>query len=353
MQGHLLRIHDADTSALAGQWVVAHRIGNEVQGPVDSQRTDAAGRFRFLLGRPESATVYVVSARWQGIGYFSDPLETSGPPAPLDLAVFDTTVSGPPLTLGMRHVVITRSDAAQRRVLDIFQVENGQRATRVGRDSMAAVWEATLPAGIVSPEAGESDITASAIRFGGGRVQVAAPFPPGPKQIVINYRLAPGISRLEVPVDQPTERMEILVEDSTATASGEFSADDPVAIEGRTFRRFVAESLAVGARPYITFAAAGGARRDLSWIAIVLTALALTGATVVALRRRPGALSRPVRGGAMTLAEDSDERLVAQVAALDDKFAGREAATPAEDWLSYQRRRSELKAELERRVARR
>jgi len=110
----------------------------------------------------------------------------------------------------------------------------------------------------------------------------------------------------------------------------------------------------VGARPYITFAASGAARRDWSWIAIVLTAIALVAATVVVLRRRPGSPTAPERGGgSMALTEDSDERLVAQLAALDDKFAGREATAPAADWQNYQRRRSELKAELERRVARR
>jgi hypothetical protein len=355
MSGRLLRVHDADTSVLARHWVVAHRVGERAQGPVDSQRTDAGGRFRFVIARPESAAAYVVSSRWQGIGYFSDPLPTAGPAAPLDLAVFDTAAIGPPLRLGMRHLVITRGDAGTRRVLDIFQVENGQRTTRVGPDSTAAVWTAALPDGIESPEAGESDITASAIRFERGRVLVSAPFPPGPKQVVISYRLPAGARQLEVPVDQPTARLEILVEDSTATASRELAPDEPVAIEGRTFRRFGADSLAAGATPRLSFAATGGKRRDWSWIAIVFTALALAGATVYALRRRAGAapLPGPRTGDRPELAGESDERLVAQLAALDDKFAGREAGTASDDWLNYQRRRAALKAELERRVARR
>jgi hypothetical protein len=309
-----------------------------------------------VIARPESAAVYVVSSRWHGIGYFSDPARTTGPSAPLDLAVFDTTVIGPPLRLGMRHLVITRGDAGTRRVLDIFQVENPQPATRVGRDSTAAVWTATLPEGIESPQAGESDITASAIRFERGRVSVSAPFPPGPKQVVINYRLRVGIDRLDVPVDQPIERLEILVEDSSVTASGEFTPDEPIAIEGRTFRRFAADSLAAGATPYLTFAAVGGPRRDWSWIAIVCAALALAGAAAYALRRRPGSPPAPsaaARRGAEAPAGDSEQRLIAQLAALDDKFAGREADTAADDWLNYQRRRALLKAELERRVARR
>src|SRR5205814_1473173 len=118
-----------------------------------------------------------VSARYMGIGYFSEPLAADA--ARLTLLVYDTTAAGPPLAIGIRHVVITRGDAGQRRVLDIYQVQNPGRATRVGADSLAPVWSAQLPAGVTSAQAGEGDIPANAVRFTGGRVSVAAPFPPG------------------------------------------------------------------------------------------------------------------------------------------------------------------------------
>ena len=362
--GRLLRIRNADTTALPNQWVVLHRVGERVQGPVDSQRSDAGGRFRFTVPPPDSSDVLVVSTRHHGIGYFSEPLQPSqGAPAPLVLAVFDTSATGVPLHVGMRHVVLTSERNGVRRVLDIFQVANTGGATRVGRDSAAPVWSARLPEGVVSPQPGEGDLPPATIRFDEGRVLVAAPFPPGLKQVVVTYDLPNDARSLTVPIDQPTERLELFVEDSTSVPTGgDLYPDDPVNIEGRTFRRYAADSLAAGDTPAISLSAVASRRRDTTWVVIVVAALTLAGATWYVVRRRPQA---PVSTGAPAgprrprgrrhseLAAEPDERLTAMIAALDDRFAGREQDTPAPAWQTYQQRRAELKEELARRLARR
>ncbi len=354
--GRLLRVHEADTSALAGLWVIAHQVGERRQGPVDSMRTDAGGRFRFVVRRPDSGAVFVVSARYQGIGYFSEPMQNGA--GATSLIVFDTTATGPPLALGIRHLVVTQGDAGQRRVLDIYQVQNPGLATRVGRDSTAPVWSTRLPDGITAPQPGESDIPATAIHFEGGRVSVSAPFPPGLKQVVITYDLPAALRTLAVPVDQPTERLEVLVEDSTTTVSRDLTSADPVVIENRTFRRYSADSLAAGARPTLTFGAAPADARRYVWIAIVAAALALAAGGALIVRRAGQRAAPPAGTGSVPAGEatfldaESDERLLAQIAALDDLFSGREGETDPERWASYQRRRVELKAALTRRVAR-
>ena len=60
--------------------VVLHRVGQRVQGPLDSTRTDAQGRFRFTF-QPDTTVLYLLSARYRGIEYFSAPLAYSPKPS--------------------------------------------------------------------------------------------------------------------------------------------------------------------------------------------------------------------------------------------------------------------------------
>ena len=352
LTGRLVRVRGRDSLPLGNVMVVAHSVSERKQGPVDSMRSDARGRFHFRVAHPDSGAAFVVSARWQGIGYFSEPLGVDSGDAVL--AVFDTTVSGPPLGVGIRHVVITRGDAGKHRILDIFQVENTGTATRVGPDSNAAVWSARLPAGVVSPQPGEGDIPATAVSFVGGVIAVAAPFPPGTKQVVVTYDLPASQRTLEVPVDQNTGELEVLVEDSTVSVGGNLLPAEPVTIENRTFRRYTAEDVVAGSAPRFTFGAPPFDIRRYSWIAVVAAGIVLlAGAWYGLTRRREGAKGRRDEGADELdlLALDSDERLIAQIAALDDKFEGKEQQTEPGTWSNYQQRRAALKAELARRVA--
>jgi hypothetical protein len=355
--GRLVRVQGRDTVAIPNQMVIAHSVTERKQGPVDSMRTDPRGRFHFNVARPDSGAVYVVSSRWQGIGYFSEPMNVDS--GPTTLVVFDTTVSGPPLGIGIRHVVITKGDRGVHRILDIFQVENSGTATRVGRDSTAAVWTARLPGGVVSPQPGEGDIPATAVNFDGGRIAVSAPFPPGTKQVVVTYDLPAGIRTLDIPVDQNTGELEVLVEDSSVTVEGALTPAEPVTIESRTFRRYAQENVPAGASTRLTFGAGPIDARRFGWLAVAAAALILVGGALLVLGRRRAAAqsaqddraATPPQGDAADFELDSDERLLAQMAALDDKFADRETATDPEIWSNYQQRRAALKAELARRVA--
>ena len=125
LAGRLVVARGRDSLSLAGHVVVAHRIGGDRQGAVDSVASDAAGRFRFVIARPESTSLYVVSSRYAGIGYFSEPFgsRARGGADAITLAVYDTATAGAPLAVAVRHLVITRPEAdGTRKVLDIVQV---------------------------------------------------------------------------------------------------------------------------------------------------------------------------------------------------------------------------------------
>jgi hypothetical protein len=352
LAGRAVRVAGRDSAALAGALIVAHHIGQREQGPVDSLRSDAAGRFRFRIASPDSGAMYVVSTLYAGIGYFSEPVSVREPGGAdtLRLAVYDTSSSGAPLNVGMRHVVVSAPGAdGSRDVLDIVQVANPGATTRVARGGAAPTWRMRLPEGVQSFHVGESDVPATAVRQSGDTVLLSAPIPPGVKQLVMTYVLPRGEGALQVPIDQPTARLELLVEDSSASASGAMlAAANPVQLEGRTFRRFSASRIAAGEAASVRFGTRGGSRK-LAWVAIALAAALLGLGGWAAVRRRGGAAA--ARAPAAP-AEDGDA-LLRRIVALDERYASRQAETPPQEWSEYQRQRAALKAELAGRLARR
>lgn len=353
LTGRVLHVRGADSTPVAGAIVVAHKVGAQT-GPMDSMRTRADGTFRFRVAAPEHGAVYLVSTKYSGVGYFSPPVPAdSSAPAPIVLGVYDTTSTGPPLAVTMRHLIVSKPGSdGNRSVLDIIDVENRDVRTRIGKDSTVAVWTMRLPRDVAAPQVGEGEIAPSAVRFEGGAMLVSAPFPPGGKEVVAMYLLPGSGHRLAVPIDQPTARLEVLAEDSQSVQPAGLSAAPPFTLEGRTFLRFVADSLAPGAEPAVRFAgsapALGG--RRFSWLVIAAAGLALAGGAVLALRRR--AAAPPAGAGPAAARQASRETLLAQIVALDERYAGREAATAPDEWRSYRARRAKLKQELARHVAR-
>ncbi len=291
LAGRLVLVRGADTLPVPDAWVVAHRVGPARQGAIDSLRSDAQGRFRFTVPRPESLTVYLVSSRYAGLGYFSEPFDarTRAGADSLTLAVFDTASGGAPLTIAGRHVVVTRPDeSGLRRVLDVVDVRNGGATTRVGTDSLAPVWRMRLPDDVNELEVGQSEFAASAIRFESGAVLVAAPFPPGEKQVAVTYVLPADAARFTVPVDQPTAEFSVLAEDSLTSVAGGggLTRADPLVLEGRVFQRFVARNLVAGARPAVSLAGGRAGLDRYWWLPIAAVALALVAGAIYAARAR-------------------------------------------------------------------
>jgi len=329
--------------------VTAHRVSARLQGAFDSARTDAQGRFRFRVARPESATVYVLSTEYAGIGYFSEPFtgEARTGADSIALVVFDTASAGAPLGVAIRHLVVEAgAPGGDRRVLDLIEVANADSRTRIGADSTATVWSMRLPDGVRDVAVGQGEIPASAVRFPPGRVEVAAAFPPGTRQVVLTYTLPAGEARLRIPVDQPTARLEVLVEGANATADGSLEAAEPMEIENRTFSRFAAGPLAAGVAPAVRLNGPSG--RGPWWIAVVLAGVVMAGAMVMAIRRRPSAT--PDRA-VPAETDESPDTLIAAIVALDARYEHRRAEVSPAEWAEYQQRRADLKSRLARRVA--
>jgi hypothetical protein len=344
----VLKARGADTTGVAGVRVVLHRIGMQEQGPLDSAAADAAGRFRFRVAMPDTLSLYVLSVRYAGIGYFGVPVRgRSGTNPESPLVVYDTASAGSPLRTALRHLVVGPPEPdGSRRLLDIVQVVNADDATRVATDSLAPLWWTRIPAGVADPQVGEGEIGPDAVRFSGDTAFVAAPFPPGAKQVVFSYDLPRGVRRVTLPVVAPTANVEILVDDSGAVAGEGVTEERALAIEGRSFRRFVVRDAAAGM--VVEVRLGSRVRFPAREVAIGLAALGLVAGMVLALRRRPGTPARPRAGAPI---EETADALLRRIVALDERYADREADTSPDDWARYKATRAALKAQLARRVA--
>ena len=282
-------VRDTTQRPVSRQWVVLHAMTRGGGGPVDSMRTDAAGRYAFHVAKVNPEAVYVVSAQYAGIAHFSEPIVLAGRLTADfgSLVVYDTTSAGPPVRLTLRYINIgaTRDDGTHD-VLEAIELQNTGARTRVPAES-AAVWQTALPPGVVQFQVGESDVSAEAVSLVGDTVKVFAPISPGgSKQLSFAYTAPATMRELQVPIDQPTGEVLLLVEDTTALVTG--PALERLAVqelEGHRYARYRFAAPALGAA--ITVALPPPrfrADRLVPWI-VGIAALALLAGLVRALRK--------------------------------------------------------------------
>jgi hypothetical protein len=336
--GRVVRPETADSIPVPGVRVVLHRVGQLEQGPVDSTTAGPGGAFRFSF-HADSGAVYLLSARYRDIEYFSTPVHTNAarPDTAIRLVVYDTS-GRTPVTLAARHLVVPRpGEDGSREILDLVVLSNTGSLTRVAPDSLGTSWVGLLPAGSEGLEVGESDVSPDAVVRRGDSLLVSGPIAPGEKQLVVQYHLPPGGRELRLPVE-PGARVNVLVEEAGTRVIGPVAVADSQEIQGRSFRRWSGVPRAAGTVT-ITLPSPPGAGQG--WLAplVGVVALGLGLASWWALRRRVPVVSPPP-------ARLDPSALLEALAALDARYAGREPEIPADEWSTYLERRARLKAEL-------
>ena len=249
--GRVVHPGDRRMDPIAGMMVTLHRVGSDAQGPIDSTRTDPRGRFTFRYhrtGNPDA--IYFVSGLYRGIAYFTSPLATddvSGPDA--EISVFDTTSHHVPISVRGHHLVISAVDAnAMRSVVEVYDLFNDSSVTKVaaGNGNGEPVWSAPMLAGATGAAVREGDFPGAAISFDNGRVALYAPFAPGLKQLTFGYSVPANRFPLSVPIVEATGIFEVMLEEKSGTAAGAGLKEvDPVNVEQRNFRRFLASDAPV------------------------------------------------------------------------------------------------------------
>lgn len=337
----------------ANAWVTLHRVAKDVAGPIDSVRTDANGRYRFQwtpAGAP--GAVYFASVNWDGIAYFTPPLRdvaTTG--ADAEITVFDTTSRAFPLTVRGRHLIVGAADSAdQRAVIEVFELSNDSVRALVSPDerSTTPVWSIAVPQAALAAHAGEGEISPEAFRFEKGRVSIFAPIAPGLKQVSFSYRVPASSFPLAFTAERGAVVFEVLLEEPQGTVTGEgFTAVDPVSIEGRNFRRYLAQDVKSGARLIVELPTTRMPGRNL-YIAGLLVGIGFLMLLVLsrAMGRRTSSsstetLAAHLGGTGRGAAAPLHERLAHEIAALDATYA--KQASPSESMrTTYEARRAEL-----------
>ncbi|MBX7118142.1 MAG: hypothetical protein K1X31_03985 [Gemmatimonadaceae bacterium] len=334
----------------AGAMMTLHRVGPDAAGPIDSMRTGTDGRYRFRYrATGDTSAVYFVSTVRGGVNYFTPPMrEPTVRGGMADLVVYDTTSAPVPIAVRGRHLIITVPDSgtrSKRTVIEAFELSNDSSVTRVARGAAGTTFEAALPPGIGAPQPGQGDVSPDAIAFAEGRMKVTAPLAPGLKQVSISYEIPADVDPFEVLIEQPVTVLEVLVEDPSAVVTGAgLVPEDPVSIEGRPFRRFVAQDAAAAQTVRVTIPPAATSRSlRVMLIVTAVGAAMLLGLGMVMMRRGPHLARRR---------DDDPDSLALEVAALDAAFERVGAPTEAERAEHYLKR-AQLKGRLAAALAKR
>jgi hypothetical protein len=273
---------------VSGVWVVLHRVGPDSAGPLDSIQSDSRGRYRFDYARTGSQdAIYFVSASYDGIAYFTPPLpegKVGGDDG--EITVFDTTSGSVPMSLRGHHVVVSAVDAnARRAMVEVYDLSNDSSVTRVaaGDKPENATWQVHLTAGAADFRVSQGDISAAAVSFANGVVSVFAPIAPGIKQLSFSYTLPAKAFPLKLPLEKATGIYEILIEEKAGSVTGPHLREvDPVTVDERDFRRFLASDMPGNSVAVIDLPAPPPNRSIDPRILVAIT-LVLGGSMIVAL----------------------------------------------------------------------
>jgi hypothetical protein len=332
---------------IAGVRVVLHRVGPDRAGPLDSMLTDPRGRYHFsyvLSGSPDA--IYFVSASYDGIAYFSVPLQnpvTRGDDA--QIQVFDTTSGPVPIHVLGHHIIVGSPDPrGQREAVEVFELGNDSSVTRVSGGTERPVWQVALPHGVTSPKVNPTgEIAPSSISFEKGVVRLYAPVSPGARQLSYAYQVPKSALPLSLPIEQPTSVLEVLLEEPHATvAGGNLAEVAPTATGGRSFRRFLGQNVPAPMVVQIDVPFAIVDARASFFVAIAgICGAAMIGAILFATRRRrvvTPAVPVPIHS-------PTAEELLQAIAQLDARFEQENHATP-DQRAQYDAERARLKSRL-------
>jgi hypothetical protein len=290
--------------------------------------------------RADTGALYLLSARYGGIEYFSSPVHTNPaqPDTAIRVLVYDTS-STAPVSIAARHIVVPRPDQdGARAVLDLLVLRNEGVVARVAPDTASPSWSAALPSGSAGLQLGESDVSPEAVVREGDSVKMFSPISPGDKQLTLEYVIPSDRTTVDFPVAGPGP-VNLLVEERTAKVGATLALADSQLIQGRWFFRWSGRAVA-GQRIRLTLPRNGRLPRALlpGLVAALALGLILAAWRIVPLRGRRAVQPAP-------------SRLLDTLAELDARYAGRESQVPAAEWAQYREERARLKSALEAALA--
>jgi hypothetical protein len=351
VDGRVVRGTRAGPVPLANQWVVLHRLTRDrsASGPLDSARTAPNGRFVFRYrATADSATMYFATTSFGGIVYPTAPFRSARVGEDdATLTVFDTTSGKVDIQLRARHVIFGAvRDDGLRPVGEVFDIENDSTVTAIARDSTTPVYSVHLPAGAANFRVNESGgFAAGAASRSGSTVGLYAPVSPGLRQFAISYDLPAKAFPVTIAMGAPVSVFELLIEDPMAEvrapALREVAAEN---VEGRTFRRFLAQDLPADAAATVDVPKTPIADRTRVYFGVGITVVVAMLAALIYAMRRPRRVAVPPPAPVAPPPEPRSRVLARAIAELDEAFDP--ATTTADARAEYDERRARLKTQL-------
>ena len=348
VEGRIVLGTRAGPVAVPNQWVVLHALAPSRSGPIDSIRTGAKGQYAFRYsGSPDTATIYFTTTSYGGIVYPTAPFRSprvSGDDA--TITVFDTTSKSVALKLAGRHLIIGAQQASGTRpVGEVFDLENDSTVTVIARDSVTPVFSLHIPPNATNFRANAGgSFSAAAMTRSGATVSLFAPVSPGLRQFAFTYDVPSKSFPLSIPAEMPIGVFEVLLEEPLAEVRAPGIREvNPESMDGRTFRRFLAQDVAANTVVSVNVPRVAMAQRQRVYIGIALVFLAAMGVALVFAARRPR-VRRAAVVAAAPAPEPRSRVLVRAIAELDDAFGTSETSDDAR--AQYEARRASLKAEL-------
>ncbi len=335
-----MRVVEGDSVPLGGRQVVLHGVTTAQGQPIDSTLTRRDGRYDISVAALDTAASYLVSVELGGVGYFSQPFlpRQRSTDTIATLVVYDTSYGEPRILLSDRNMIVqsARQDGT-RRVIELLEIQNLGSLTRITDDTSTPVWQAALPSQAIEFEVGDADVSPQAIYRRGDYIAVAAPIPPGSKQILVSYLLPSGVEEPSFTAENYIDRLNVLLEEDEAMVAGPaFRFVGLDSLGESSFNRYAAGGVEPGAVVTLSLPRPPRAPRVLSGAVVLLTAVVFVAAFWWWMgKRRNPAVARVV----------SDD-LARQIAALDRAFENKGANVTTEERAIYEQRRAELKARL-------
>lgn len=270
-----------ERTGIPSMTVELHRVTADGGAIVDSTVTGPDGSFRFSLSDDEERPLFLVAARHQGVRYFGPArhagLELEGP---YEVVVYDTSaVASPPadLRVAVRHVVVTRGPAGGLDVAEVIDVIGPTDRTLVAASDTLALWSTALPDEAAMVEELEGQMPTGAVEFLDGRARLRSMVPPAGVRLSYTYRV-PG-ETLELPIEHPTARVELVVAGADAEVRGATHAETSTRA-GRLLHRYEGTSLEPGETLEVRLveAGTGGAGDPWVWIWLAIGTGLLAGA---------------------------------------------------------------------------
>ena len=281
LSGFVYHVTRDDSLALSGREVMLHQVQGQNGTIIESTQTNRIGGYGFVVESPDTSALYFVSVEHHDIGYLSPMLTLglgSSDTVP-SIVVYDTSYANPPIVLYERHLIVRGEDLdGTRQIIELLTLGNGGRFTRIAADTANPGWQGLLPGGASQMVVGESEVGAGAVYMRTGRIAVAAPIPPGEKQLLFSYIVPGEDGSLQIPVDQPTGRLTISFEDTSAMADGGGLVLYGVEhVGGAMFKRYDAGNVAAGTVIAVHFQTALLTVARLEILVVVAAVLVLAG----------------------------------------------------------------------------